>query len=337
MAAQINITMVKTRAYKVLGRLFSWALIEGRPLTTKGRWLNPLVFGLFRLIQCLPYIESAKKPIYIVGTGRSGTTVLGTLFALHHQTAFLNEPKAMWHYAIGNEDLIGSYGKEPGNFRIQATSLAAERIAKIYSLTLIFSFANRVVDKYPELIFRVNPITKMFEGAKFICIIRDGVDACSSVKIWSQKKAVIKTNETYDWWGRNDQKWSVMVEQLVPEHEDLKGLQSKLKMTSDHCDRAAVEWILSMREVLRLSSRSERLLTVRYENLCKEPRGTIKSIFSHCNLDEDEAVYRYANRILNVTPSYSKIEIMKELFPIFVNTLEDMGYQSSISRVIARA
>src|SRR5690606_40375856 len=49
---------------------------EGRPLTTRGRWINPLVFGLYRMAQRLPLGRPVREPAFILGMGRSGTTIL---------------------------------------------------------------------------------------------------------------------------------------------------------------------------------------------------------------------------------------------------------------------
>ena len=49
MFAQLNSLYLKTRPYKVFSRLVSYGLFEGRPLTTRGRWINPLLFKLFNL------------------------------------------------------------------------------------------------------------------------------------------------------------------------------------------------------------------------------------------------------------------------------------------------
>ena len=50
MIAQINPNYIKTRPMKALTRLMSYALFEGRPVTTKGRWINPLVLSLLKTV-----------------------------------------------------------------------------------------------------------------------------------------------------------------------------------------------------------------------------------------------------------------------------------------------
>ena len=100
MPAQIDRRYVRASPFKACGRLVSWSLFEGRPLTTRGRWINPLVFALYGIQRRLPQLHRVERPIFIVGTGRSGTTVLGTVLSLHRELGFLNEPKALWHAVL---------------------------------------------------------------------------------------------------------------------------------------------------------------------------------------------------------------------------------------------
>ena len=116
MVAQIDRHYWAASPAKALVRLLTYGLFEGRPLTTRGRWINPLVFGIGRALKRRPARRAVKAPIYILGQGRSGTTVLGVTLSLHRQIGFLNEPKALWHNAYPNEDLIGNYTDKPARY-----------------------------------------------------------------------------------------------------------------------------------------------------------------------------------------------------------------------------
>lgn len=339
MVAQIDKTMIKRRPGKILGRIGCWALIEGRPLTTKGQWINSLVFFGYRLAQTFPKRSGADRPIYIIGTGRSGTTVLGALFAMHCETVFLNEPKAIWHAAYGKEDIIGSYATTAGTFRLpvsDANPKMAERVMKIYSTAMRFGFAKRVVDKYPELVFRIPFVLKLFPKAKFIAILRDGVDTCSSVTAWSKRKGEIVRSETHDWWGRDGRKWQTIVDELVPEHDDLAPLQDKLRAAQDHRDRAAVEWIVSMREAKSVAEAHPEVLAITFEELCARPEEVLTRMTDHCEIGPDKTFIDYATAILDAPDAYEPLAIMPELVTPFCDTLRLMGYDASIERVKAR-
>ena len=106
MLATFDKSLFRLRPSKAFSRLLAYFLFEGRPLTTKGRWFNPVVFLFLNLIKHIPFRRSGFAPVFIVGMGRSGTTVLGKVLAVHNNVAYLNEPKAMWHVAYPNDCLL---------------------------------------------------------------------------------------------------------------------------------------------------------------------------------------------------------------------------------------
>jgi len=340
MVAQIDKAMFRKRFWKIPGRLMAYIFIEGRALTTKGQWINPVVFAGYKLAQMIKPPVKSKAPIFIIGTGRSGTTVLGKLFAMHSETVFLNEPKAIWHYAHGAEDIIGSYTTGPSTIRLEKAKdpqKLANKISNIYGWSLFWGGARRIVDKYPELVFRTDFVNDVFPDAKFIAILRDGVDTCSSVTNWSKRKGVVESGETHDWWGREDRKWNMIVDQIVPEHDDLAPLADQLRQTKDHRDRAAVEWIVSMREAQAAQTQQpDSVLCITYEDLCARPAEVLLEMTDSCDLAKDPVFEEYALSILSVADTYGSLELMEALVEPFKKTLADTGYSESISRVTVR-
>ena len=339
MPAQVDKQIYFLRPLKAIGRVLCWALVEGRPLTTRGRWINPLVFVGYRLAQIFPGSEQAQQPIYVVGTGRSGTTILGKILSVHKDVVFLNEPKALWHYAYPDEDIIGSYSKAPGRLRLRpedANDQTKAKLTRVYSGILRFLGSKKIVDKYPEIVFRIEFVLRLLPKARFIAITRDGVDTCTSVTAWSEKHQTSANGLHIDWWGANDRKWKALVDELLVEHLDLLEFRDDLVRTVDHRDRAAVEWIVSMREVQAVTSRHSSITTISYEALCTDADEAIDTILKHCDLEPDHAVNEYARHALHGAPKYSDLELMPELVQPFKNTLIDMGYTRSVSRVQRR-
>lgn len=341
MVAQIDRQMILRRPWKIPGRLIAYALIEGRALTTRGRWINPLVFAGYRLAQILPAPVRAKPPVFIIGTGRSGTTILGKIFAMHRNAVFLNEPKALWHFAHGGEDIIGSYSSGPARITLGPSPNGpsiARKITRVYNWALFWGLGRRIIDKYPELIFRIPFVLDLFGQARFVAILRDGVDTCTSVTGWSQTNAVRRAGQTHDWWGRNDRKWKLIVDQLVPGDPDLAPLAAVLARAHDHRDRAAVEWILSMRAAQKAQTDYPgAVLCIRYESLCAAPRPVLTAVLAHCGFSHDPVFEAYAISVL--TPAHAQTKplgLMPDLVRPFKKALADLGYQDSQSRVEAR-
>lgn len=340
MIAQIDKRMLRSEKRRVLARLACWALIEGRPLTTRGRWINPLVFLLYRIVQTLPIHKGAEDPIFIVGTGRSGTTILGKLFAMHGEAVFLNEPKAAWHYAYPLEDVIGSYSNGEASFMLDETIASptiSRKIKSIYSLALRLANSSRVVDKYPELVFRTKFVRRLFPKCVFLSIVRDGVDTCSSVVEWSRRKGVQTNGERHDWWGRDDRKWRLLVKEVVPLHEDLAPYAFELSKATDHHDRAAVEWILSMRAAQVAESEiGNDFHIIRYEELCAKPVEVMQEMQLLCSLPNDENFIEYGCSIMEAREEYDSIFLAPYLVEPFKMTLIQMGYTGSVARVNER-
>lgn len=339
MPAQVDKQIVFSRPFKAIGRVFCWALVEGRPLTTKGRWINPLVFVGYRLAQIFHSSEQAQQPVYVVGTGRSGTTILGKILSVHRDVVFLNEPKALWHYAYPDEDIIGSYSEAPGRLRLSpedANDQTKAKLTRVYSGILRFLSAKKIVDKYPEIVFRIEFVMRLLPKARFIAITRDGVDTCTSVTAWSEKHQTSANGRHSDWWGANDRKWNTLVDELLVEHLDLFEFRDELLRTADHRDRAAVEWIVSMREIQAVTSKHSSITTISYETLCADADETIHAILQHIDLPPDHMVNKYARHALYGAPKYSDLELMPELVQPFKSTLVAMGYARSVNRVKSR-
>ena len=171
MIAQLDKDYLKIAPLRIPVRLLSYALFEGRPLTTRGRWINPLVFAHLRLWMKLPPIKQVEQPIFIAGMGRSGTTVLGKTLSVHEDVGFLNEPKAVWHSFCPNEDVNGNYCRDDASFRLDENDLKEDTIQnahRLFGAYLYWSCRSRLVDKNPEVIFRTSFVKNIFPDAKIL-------------------------------------------------------------------------------------------------------------------------------------------------------------------------
>lgn len=334
MVAQIDSVYMKMRPNKAVSRLVSYALFEGRPLTTKGRWINPLVFALFALEKRLPQLKKVEKPIFIVGTGRSGTTILGRILSIHQDVGFLNEPKALWHSIYSDEDLIGSYSRGLARYRLGAedvTEAIARDAHRLFGAYLTAVASQRAIDKYPELIFRFGFVRAIFPDAKFIFLVRNGWDTCQSIQGWSKRFGIQTNGEIHDWWGLDCRKWHLLVDRIVSTSPDFKDIVEEVKNLESETDRAAVEWIVTMKEGLRLIREfPDSVLMLGYEKFTSHPGKSLAEVLEFCELKSDRTVFDYARQILSPAPPHNSFELHSAIRPLFEETMTALGYEKSL-------
>lgn len=326
----MNDDYIKSRPSKVYSRLLSYALFEGRPLTTSGRWINPLIFFLFGVEKKFPQMKKVEKPIFILGTGRSGTTILGLLMSMHKEVGFLNEPKAIWHSINQHEDLIGSYSMDDARYFLDASDANEQQkkdIHKIFGAYLRTTLSQRVVDKYPELIFRIPYVKALFPDAKFLFLVRNGWDTCGSIKYWSERLGKTSDTETHDWWGRDNRKWNLLVEQVIKKDSYYTNVWPVIDEIKSHLDMAALEWIATMRQGLAVMEQyPDSILRVNYEELVQDPETLLSDIKVFCELEDDLVFTEYGKKVLKPVKPKDQFPLHPTIRPLFLETMTAMDY-----------
>lgn len=324
MVAQLDSRFVRLAPERALSRLIGYALFEGRPATTSGRWWNPVVFANLRYATRRP-ARRIDRPVFIVGMGRSGTTLLGRILAAHPDVGFLNEPKAMWHVVRRDEDIIGSYAPpRTGRLYLDATDADPDTVARchaLFSWYLRLTRSRRAVDKYPELIFRSTFVRAIFSDARFLIAVRSPWATLKSVSAWS----AIHGTDDADWWGIEDHKWKVLWEQGVAQDENQDLASLELDAESDHYVRAAVEWVITMRQAIMLAITDPLATLVRYEELAQSPREVVANVLAFCELAPSRRTQIYASEIVSARDRSAELrgEIMEKLPAPLVATLDD--------------
>lgn len=330
MVAQVDSHYIKARPTKLASRLLSYALFEGRPLTTRGQWINPLLFAHFAVAKRMPQLKRIEKPIFILGTGRSGTTILGVVLSMHRDVGFLNEPKAMWHAIYPDEDVIGSYSRGVAHYRLDAGDASDEvkhSAHRLFGAYLAAVFSNRLVDKYPELIFRVPFVRQIFPDAQFFFLVRNGWDTCASIDKWSERCGEQTNGEVHDWWGVDRRKWKLILEELIEPDPYFDAVKVAAYGFERHTDMAALEWVVTMREGMRrMQENAECIRMVRYEDLVETPRQTLAEIASFAGFSEDQTYLRYGECVLRSAPRQEAFEMHPALRPLFDETMQALGY-----------
>jgi hypothetical protein len=330
MIAQLTPTYIRRRPHKALVRLMGYGLFEGRALLQRGRWINPLVFTHFAIVKRLPIFRGAEAPIFIVGTGRSGTTILHHVLSFHRDVGALNEPKALWYAVHPEDDIIGSYSKTVGRYRFDLADASARprrNAQRLYGAYRAATGVRRVVDKYPEMIFRVPYLRALFPEAKFLWLVRNGNDVVGSIADWSGSHAVRGQEGSVSWWGRDDRKWHALVDGVVAHDAELAEAAETTRGFANDTDRAAVEWVVSMREGLRWAEElPEAMMRVTYEELVADPESTLRGVESFCGLRHDLGCRIYAAEVLTPPEPRPQPVLHDAVRPAFENMQRLLGY-----------
>lgn len=330
MIAQLDSLYIKTRPGKAIRRIISHLLFQGRFLTTKHRWLNRFILAELAWVKRLPVSKPVEKPIFIVGTGRSGSTILGKVLSMHKTLGFLNEPKALWYSIWSEEDVNGHFNRGPARYRMGTQDVTLERCQsayRIFGFYLALTKSERVLDKNPEIVFRIPFVRAIFPDAKFIFLIRNGWDTIASITSWSRRFGKYKNGTVEDWWGINGRKWEFIVKQLIPTEPLLASSWEKIQTLSRHEDMAAIEWIVTMQEGLRaMQSFDECVHMVRFEDLTHNPKDALQKIVTFCELADDKVFLSFAEQELESVPQRGPTEIAEVIRNPFFETMQALGY-----------
>lgn len=243
--------------------------------------------------------------VFIIGSPRSGTTILGDILGRHPDIVHWYEPYFIWDYHIGNLDT---------DIRTERhlTEKARRFIRREFQLFLKSAGARILVEKTPENSFKIPFINAVFPHAKWIHIIRDGRSATASIRReWLKRKKIVETRsvrkilpvvlemmELQPFWRNRIQALTFEIKQLSvwntkslfnkskwqgqigwgPRFPHWQELYSKLSLLEFN----ALQW-LSCIETIEAQScliPPENYLEIRYENLICKSDKTIQQIFS---------------------------------------------------------
>lgn len=326
MIAQLDKIYIQIRPSRILPRLLSYFFFEGRPLTTLGRWFNPITFASLKLASHSKIIPQSDNPVFIIGTGRGGTTVLGTILSIHPEIGFFNEPKAIWYLLNHQDDILGNYTDKPGKYlfdKNDASEKISKKIKSIHSAFLRLTGNSVILDKYPEMIFRTEYVSNLFNNPRYIFLHRNPLDTISSTALWSKTNG----NENQDWWGVSKIKWKIIVEQLVPLDSELKKFQDEISLIKSQEDMACVEWICTMNKAIEEKTKKpDSFFMISYEDIIESPESKISEICDFIGVKKDKKTLEYSLKTLRQNNKEYKPNLSSFLIEPLKSTSYKLGY-----------
>jgi hypothetical protein len=225
--------------------------------------------------------SDGQAPIFIIGCGRSGTTLLGELFATHPEISYRYEPYHLWAAVDPITDFLQLYSHGEHRCLLDASSATARtqlRFKKLMSVPTGLT----LTEKNPINTLRVDYLESIAPDARYVHIVRDGVDVARSIeKLARITKKMAFRPPLNEWWGVGDAKWAAL---------ELDGRRAgyhpeeALQLTTDS-QRGAYEWLLSLREIeARRTRLGSRFVEFRYPDLTKYPRETMRATMESLGL-----------------------------------------------------
>lgn len=237
---------------------------------------------------------SDRPPAFIVGCGRSGTTILGKIFQKHPGVTYLFEPYHLWAAVDPRTDVINLYHRVDGRFLLRAGDVT-DAVRRRFRRLILASArpGTLLIEKTPLNAARMDYLNALAPGASFVHIVRDGLDVARSIdRLASVNSYKIAGKPTLNqWWGVGGCKWPA----LARDAKEAGYFATEVDALESHIERGALEWLVSLEEVDRYREMlGDRLLEIRYPDLIGETARTLRRICQFLGVPSPEPWQREA-------------------------------------------
>lgn len=223
-------------------------------------------------------IRKSKKefsPVFIIGCGRSGTTVLGNTLSRHPKIKYLNERRDLWHKAYPQFDIWNKDTKYPKLYVDEKDVILKKNniLHHIFFRKQVLGNAKVLLEKLPINNFRLKFLKKSFPDAKYIYLTRNGLEVSKSIEGMVQKKKWF-TGEKYE---------------LLKKYISDNRIVFRTNIDSNLA-KGMLEWKLSIDEsdCFFKKETKDNFIHLSYQDLINNPFQVIGDIFDFLQLDYTE-------------------------------------------------
>ena len=225
--------------------------------------------------------------LFVVGCGRSGTTIFSHCIGQHRDIEELNEPLHIWFGTSIETDVISPFaGLVGGRCRLDRHDVN-DKVKARYRAMIDYHVkgkASIVCDKLPLNTFRVDYIAELCPKAKFILLERSPRAVARSIEQCAKRDGI--------WWGPYDCKWRA-ISRYAEQRPDLRDI---VPAAVDDYYRGLIEWRVGQDLVLDDFTKLEpgRTMQVQYEDFVTEPKRIMKQCMDFAGARLDETVVDFA-------------------------------------------
>ncbi|MFG0327256.1 MAG: sulfotransferase family protein [Phycisphaerales bacterium JB037] len=229
---------------------------------------------------------TGPPPGFIVGCGRSGTTILGKILQRHPEICYLFEPYHYWGVVDPRTD-VNNLHHRVDPFMIMGAELVDEAIRERFHRVIMGERPRAgksvLIEKTPHNACRIGYIRALAPTARFAHIVRDGVEVAQSIDRLASTSAytIAGRPNMNQWWGENEIKWTTLLRDGVAAGH----FPAEAPALRTHAQRGAYEWLVTMREIDRHRDKlgpppEGDLHEFRYADLLGDTDNTLRSLAS---------------------------------------------------------
>jgi protein-tyrosine sulfotransferase len=202
-------------------------------------------------------------PIVLGGCGRSGTTLLRMILDSHPAICCGPESNVFRRSAIDPEELAAKFDLDRGRVRaIHAAAASRPAFIEAFAaLCMQRAGKRRWAEKTPRNVRRLETIFRHFPRARFVHLLRDGRDVACSLRTHPRHKVVNGELVPLDTW---------------------KPIAGCARRWRDDIERSRPYWS------------DPRFLTLRYEELVRDPRPVLARLMTFVGESWDERLLEHA-------------------------------------------
>ena len=240
--------------------------------------------------------KSTFSPVFIIGCGRSGTTILGNTLSNHPKIKYLNERRDLWHRAYPEFDIWNENTQNPKLYADKKDAISKKNnlLRHLFFREQVLGNSIILLEKLPINNFRLEFLNASFPDAKYIYLTRNGLEVSKSIEKRIQKR---------NWFG--GEKY-----ELLKKYSSDNNILFKTKINSDK-EKGMWEWKLSIEESNRFFRKENKgnFIHLSYQDFIDSPSKKIKDILDFFKLDYTENwINKISENIKRKNPETKKTE-----------------------------
>ena len=271
---------------------------------------------------------------FIIGCGRSGTTITGKLLTQHKEVHYLREPYHLWRAIEPSTDMVqlfGDAGVEPRCIfdETDATANVKKRFnGCMQGEQARGTIQKKVIEKTPIHAMRIPLLHACSPDSQFVHLVRNGLDVVQSVdRLSKDSNFGVAGKGTWNrWWGRDKCKWDTLKRDAIR----FGYFEDEVPELSTDIEMGALEWIVSLKEVQKHRDLlGDTLIEVTYQQLTTDTQDSFLTMTKHLGIEPYDEWMSVCLDTINPPRKYDvpSIQLPSNMCKVFNELQEHYGFE----------